>query len=58
MHFAVHGHTAAKLIAERADAEKEHMGLTTWENGPLDDKPPHSSSKYYMESLHISRILI
>ena len=34
MHFAVHGHTAAELIVERADAEKEHMGLTTWENAP------------------------
>ena len=31
-HYAVHRHTAAELIAERADAEKEHMGLTTWEN--------------------------
>ena len=29
MHFAVHGHTAAELIVERADADKEHMGLTT-----------------------------
>ena len=34
MHYAVHGHTAAELIAERADAEKEHMGLTTWEKAP------------------------
>ena len=34
MHYAVHGHTAAELIVERADAEKEHMGLTTWENAP------------------------
>ena len=34
MHVAVHGHTAAQLIYERADAEKEHMGLTTWENAP------------------------
>lgn len=32
MHYAVHGHTAAELILERADAGKEHMGLTTWEN--------------------------
>ena len=32
MHYAVHGHTAAELIVERANAEKEHMGLTTWEN--------------------------
>ena len=34
MHFAVHRHTAAELIVERADAAKEHMGLTTWENAP------------------------
>ena len=34
MHYAVHGHTAAELIVERADASKEHMGLTTWENAP------------------------
>lgn len=34
IHFDVHGHTAAELIVERADAGKEHMGLTTWENAP------------------------
>jgi len=34
MHYAVHGHTAAELIVERANAEKEHMGLTTWEKAP------------------------
>jgi hypothetical protein len=34
MHFAVHGHTAAELIYSRANAEKEHMGLTTWEDAP------------------------
>ncbi len=34
MHYAVHGHTAAELIVERANAEKEHMGLTTWANAP------------------------
>ena len=34
MHYAVHGHTAAELIVERADANREHMGLTTWENAP------------------------
>ena len=34
MHYAVHGHTAAELIVERANADKEHMGLTTWENAP------------------------
>lgn len=34
MHYAVHGHTAAELIVDRADAEKEHMGLTTWAKAP------------------------
>lgn len=34
MHYAVHGHTAAELIVDRANAEKKHMGLTTWENAP------------------------
>lgn len=34
MHFAVHGHTAVELIVERADSEKEHMGLTTWSDAP------------------------
>ena len=34
MHFAVHGHTAAELIYERADSEKPHMGLTTWADAP------------------------
>ena len=34
LHYAVHQHTAAELIYERADADKEHMGLTTWEGAP------------------------
>ena len=34
LHYAVHQHTAAELIYERANAEKEHMGLTTWEGAP------------------------
>ena len=33
-HYAVHGHTAAELIVERADSTKEHMGLTTWQDAP------------------------
>ena len=37
MHFAVHRHTAAELIVERADASKEHMGLTTWECAEWQD---------------------
>lgn len=34
MHYAIHRHTAAELIVEQADAEREHMGLTSWENSP------------------------
>ena len=34
IHYSVHGHTAAELIYQRADADKEHMGLTTWEGAP------------------------
>jgi hypothetical protein len=34
LHWAVHHHTAAELIYERADSQKEHMGLTTWEKAP------------------------
>lgn len=39
MHFAVHGQTAAELIYNRADAKKEHMGLTTWMT--ITDTPIH-----------------
>lgn len=34
MHFAVTKHTAAEIIFDRADAERPHMGLTTWKNAP------------------------
>jgi len=34
LHWAIHGHTAAELIVERVDAEKTHMGLTTWKDSP------------------------
>ena len=34
LHYAVHKNTAAELIYGRADADKEHMGLTSWENSP------------------------
>ena len=35
LHFAIHGKTAAELIIDRAKAEKENMGLTTWRNAPI-----------------------
>ena len=34
LHYAVHGQTAAEVIVDRADAEKEHMGLTSWDGSP------------------------
>jgi len=34
LHYAIHQHTAAELIIERADSRKEHMGLTSWKNSP------------------------
>ena len=51
MHFAVHGHTAAELIVDRADAEKEHMGLTTWEKAPNGKivKADVSIAKHYLK---------
>ncbi len=51
MHYAVHGQTAAELIVERADAEKTHMGLTTWENAPHGKilKPDVSVAKNYLK---------
>lgn len=34
LHYAIHQHTAAELIVERADSQKEYMGLTSWKNSP------------------------
>lgn len=51
MHYAVLGHTAAELIIDRANAEKEHMGLTSWENAPNGKivKPDVSIAKNYLK---------
>ncbi len=56
MHYAVHGHTAAELIVERADAQKEHMGLTTWENAPHGKivKPDVSIAKNYLKETELN----
>ena len=55
MHYAVHGHTAAELIVSRADAKKENMGLTTWENAPNGKivKPDVSIAKNYLNELEL-----
>jgi hypothetical protein len=34
LHFAIHGYTAAELICNRADSQKDYMGLTSWDNAP------------------------
>lgn len=55
IHYAVHGHTAAELIVERANAEKEHMGLTTWENAPSGKivKTDVSIAKNYLKETEL-----
>ena len=55
MHFAVHGQTAAELIISRANADKEHMGLTTWEKAPYGKivKPDVSIAKNYLNELEL-----
>lgn len=55
MHYAVHGHTAAELIVERANASKEHMGLITWENAPDGKivKPDVSVAKNYLKQTEL-----
>ena len=47
MHYSVHGHTAAEIIYERADAEKDFMGLTTW-SGAMPTKPEAEIAKNYL----------
>ena len=47
MHYSVHGHTAAEIIYERADAEKDFMGLTTW-SGAMPSKPEVEIAKNYL----------
>ncbi|HCU36249.1 MAG TPA: hydroxyacid dehydrogenase [Armatimonadetes bacterium] len=44
LHWAVHGHTAAEVIAERADATRPHMGLTSWRNAPSGKVRRHDVS--------------
>ena len=55
MHYAVHGRTAAELIVDRSDAEKEHMGLTTWENAPDGKivKTDVSIAKNYLKQMEL-----
>ena len=55
MHYAVNGHTAAELIVERANAEKEHMGLISWEKAPYGKivKTDVSIAKNYLKEAEL-----
>lgn len=58
MHWAITGHTAAELIAERADASKNHMGLTTWKNAPKGKilKSDVKIAKNYLSEKELSEL--
>lgn len=49
LHFAIHGNTAAELIARRANAEKPHMGLTTWKGKDVKKADIRSAKNYLTE---------
>lgn len=52
LHFAIHGHTASELIYKRANSNKQHMGLTNWENSPTGKilKTDISIAKNYLSA--------
>ena len=58
LHYAISGHTAAELIYNRADSNKEHMGLTTWKNSPdgLIYKYDVSIAKNYLNEEELSKL--
>lgn len=58
LHFAIHGHTAAEMIVDRANAEKDHMGLTSWERAPSGKilKNDVSIAKNYLNQEELSNL--
>lgn len=56
LHFAIHGNTAAEVIVDRANHQKEHMGLTSWKNAPDGKivKADVSVAKNYLSKLEVS----
>ncbi len=54
-HYAIHGHTAAELIAKRIDSSKEHMGLTNW-SGKIITSKDAKIAKNYLEELELKRL--
>lgn len=55
MHYSVHGHTAAEIIYERADSQKDFMGLTTW-SGAMPIKPEAEVAKNYLTKEEITSL--
>lgn len=55
MHYAVHGHTAAEIIYDRADAEIDFMGLTSW-TGALPKKSDAEYAKNYLSEQEIQTL--
>lgn len=49
LHFAIHGHTAAELIVQRADAKKENMGLTSWKGDKVRKQDITVAKNYLTE---------
>ena len=56
MHYSVHGHTAAEIIYERADAQKDIMGLTTW-SGAMPTKPEAEVAKNYLTKEEMTSLM-
>lgn len=55
MHYSVHGHTATEIIYERADSQKDFMGLTTW-SGAMPTKPEAEVAKNYLTKEEITSL--
>lgn len=58
LHYAIHGHTATEVFVERADHEKERMGLTTWKNAPAGKivKSDVSIAKNYLSQSELQNL--
>jgi hypothetical protein len=58
LHYAIHGQTAAEVIMKRANAETEHMGLTSWKNAPDGKiiKTDVSIAKNYLKEQEIKSL--
>lgn len=59
VHWAIHGHTAAELIAERADAGKPNMGLTSWSGAKVRKQDVHVAKNYLnQEEMELLNLIV